>query len=122
MFEPPAAKANEISAARLPGPLGLSLVTKKPGAAAGGTVIGLLVPEIVADESLAVMVCVPLVLSVAVSVAMPPENDTAAEAAAEIVGECHRVAEAGDDVVVLIFSRDRDAARAAGRETTRRSR
>ncbi len=43
--------------------------------AAGVTVIGLLVPEIVAVESTAVMVCVPAVASVAVTVASPPEND-----------------------------------------------
>ena len=75
VLEPPAAKANEISAARLPGPLAASLVTRKPGAAAGETEIELLVPEIVADESVAVMVCVPAVLSVAVSVALPLVND-----------------------------------------------
>ena len=52
-------------------------MTRKPGAAAGETEIELLVPEIVADESVAVMVCVPAVLSVAVTVAMPPVNETA---------------------------------------------
>ena len=45
--------------------------------AAGETEIGLLVPEIVADESVAVIVCVPAVLSVAVTVAIPPVNVTA---------------------------------------------
>ena len=52
------------------------LLTTKPGAAAGETVIGLLVPEIVADESVAVMVCVPAVSSVAETVATPPVNVT----------------------------------------------
>ncbi len=44
---------------------------------AGETEIELLVPEIVADESVAVIVCVPAVLSVAVTVAIPPVNVTA---------------------------------------------
>ncbi len=45
-------------------------------AAAGVTTIELLLPEIVADESLAVMVCVPDLSSVAVTVALPLVNKT----------------------------------------------
>ena len=41
------------------------------------TVTGPLVPEIVADGSVAVMVCVPAVVSVAGTWAMPPVNETA---------------------------------------------
>ena len=68
-------------------------------AAAGVTVTGPLVPEIVADESVAVSVCVPAVSSVAVTVATPLVNDTAEKLAPPSVGQRDRVAETGDDVV-----------------------
>ncbi len=56
-------------------------------AAAGVTVTGPLVPEIVADESTAVIDCVPALSSVAVTVALPLLNDAEENAAPPTLSE-----------------------------------
>ena len=87
------------------------------------TVTELLVPESVADESVAVMVCVPIVSSVAVTVATPLVNETAEKLAPPKLSES--VTESlkpGITTPCAIFRRDRDAGRAAGREAAGRSR
>ena len=64
------------------------------------TVTGPLVPAIVADESLAVMVCVPALSSVAVTVALPLVNEMPAKLAPPRLSE--RVTESLKLVATLL--------------------
>jgi len=62
-------------------------------------VIALLVPEMEAEVSLAVMVCEPAVVSVAVTVATPSTNETAPKLAPPRLSES--VTESSNDVTTL---------------------